>query len=404
MLRTFAKWSLLFVLPILALMIVGVDAVHAQAVTAGFHHGGTALMGLAFVGRTMMLPGQGQQDQRAPFTAGTRRRIQTIGQYAITPGTPLPTITLPQVGYLTKILLRIEGTITQTAAAATLNPLGLASLISRIRVNANLGTTSIVDASAAGIEMANYWMAPLSGPVKNTYGNAIAANRVKYGLVVPINANDRSLLQLGMINLQAEQIRVTLDVIPALIASYITAGGGTITPALTLYVAYEYWDVPNPLRYQQPPATICRTIEEQVQILTTGDQVYAIPRLGTLAQLTEYFIIAGALGTLDTATPDVTQFTLRANKTDTLLQYDTKFAEMEEQMFYNTVNGSFMRPGARTWDFFHSGMQERNYGDRDLIDTEQITTLEFIATVAGTVVPGANSTRNIVRRIFNSVG
>jgi hypothetical protein len=398
--RHVTKWAILFLLPVFALSLFG-DVAHAVNVASVLDMS-APLMGAAFIGRTMIAPGG--RAELAPFTAGTRRRIQTIGQYTMTPGTPIPTITLPQVGFLTKIFLRVEGTITQTAGAATLSPLGYAALFARIRVNANLGSASIVDASAAGIEMSNYWYSPSAGPVKNTYGNAIAANRVKYGLMVPINANDRSLLQLGMINLQAEQIRVTLDVTPAGIGAYIPAGGGTITPALVLHVAYEYWDVPNPQRYQLPPATISRLLEDQIQITTTGEQVYTMPRLGTLAQMTEYFIIAGALGALDTATPDITNFKVRANKTDTLLDYDTKFAEMEEQMFYNTAGGSFMRPGARTWDFFHSGQQERNMGDRDLIDTEQITTLDFVSTVASTVVPGTTSTRNCVRRVFQSLG
>lgn len=338
--------------------------------------------------------------QKYPFTAGTRRRVATVGAYPFTPGGPLPTITLPQVGMLSKIFLKIEGTITQTAAGGTLSPLGYAALMSRIRVNANLGSASIVDASAAGIELSNYWYAPSAGPVRNAYGNAAAANTVSYGLMVPINANDRQLLQVGLVNLQAEQVRVTLDVVAASLASFITAGGGVLTSALTLYVAYEYWDVPDPRVYQLPPATLCRLLEEQQNIANVGDQIYVMPRLGTLVQMSEYFVFGNAMASLLAPTPQVNQFRIRVNKADTWATYDTRFAEMEEQQFYNSAAGSFMRPGVRTWDFFHSEQQTRNMGSRDLINTEQITTLEFIATIDPSVVPGANYTRNLVRRVL----
>lgn len=349
---------------------------------------------------TAVRPQGAQQPRKLPFTSGTRRRIQTVGSFTVTPGQPLPTITLPQVGMLSKLYLKLEGTITQGTAAATLSPLGYAALMSRIRVSANLGAASIVDASGYGVELANYWYNPSAGPVRNTYGNAAAANQVSYGLVVPINANDRQLLQVGLINLQAEQVRVTLDVTFAQLAAFITAGGGALSSSLTLYVAYEYWDVPDPTRYQLPAPTLVRTLEEQQTITTTGDQIYQVPRLGTLAQLSEYFVFGSAMASLTAPTPQVNQFRIRANKTDNWMTYDARFAEIEEQQFYNTAGGSFMRPGVRSWDFFHSEQQSRNMGSRDLINTEQLTTLEFISTIDASVVPAAGYTRNIVRRVM----
>lgn len=345
--------------------------------------------------------------QKKPFSMGTRRRIQTIGQYVFAAGAPVPTIQIPQVGLISKVYLKLEGTITHATGAGVINPLGYASLISRIRLSANLGSAQIVDASGAGVELANYWYAPTSGRVQNTYANGAGANAVSYGLMVPVNANDRSLLQLGLINLQAEQLRLTLDITPAATLAEFVQGGtpGALTSSLTLYVAYEYWDVPNPARYELPPASICRILEEQQLITATGDQTYPIPRLGTLAQLSEYYILGAAtasrvMATLTAPTPQVSRFRLRANKTDMWLDYDARFAEIEEEMFYNTAGASFMRPGVRTWDFFHSGTQSRNFGDRDLIDTERITTLEMISTVDASVTPSAVTSRNIVRRVF----
>lgn len=352
---------------------------------------------------TSVAPTAARRAPLRPFEQGTRRRVQQVGQYSWTPGTPVPTITLPQVGYLSGIYVKIEGTITQTAAGATLSPFGYGSLINRARVSANLGSASIVDLSGPSLDLIQRWHAPSVGSLRNTYGNAIAANPVSYGVRIPINANNRTLLKLGLINLQAEQVRVTLDLIPAQLAAFITAGGGTLTPNLTVYVSVEYWDVPRPGVYEQPAPTIARLLEDTIPIANTGDQIYVIPRLGTLAQMTEYFLFNGALANLQAPTPQISAMRLRANKTDYFLQYDARTKEMEEQLFYNTAGGSFMAPGCYTWDFFHSGQQTRNYGDRDLINTEAITTLESIATVDPSVAIAGTCQRTVVRRVFQAL-
>jgi len=351
-------------------------------------------------------PAVRQAPKLLPFHLGTRRRIQNIGQFTFTPGTPIPSIQIPQVGMLSRIYLKVEGTITQTAAAATLSPLGYASLFSRIRVTANLGAAQIVDATAAGIELANYWYAPTAGPVRNTYANGAGVNQVSYGLMVPINANDRQLLQLGLVNLQAEHIRINLEIVPApALTSFLVAGGPPTASALNLFVGYEFWDVPNPARYALPPATLSRILEEQQVIGAVGELPYVMPRLGTLAQVSEYFLKGASAAAQTTMnftapTPDVTYFRVRANKSDIWLDYLTRYAEIEESIFYNTTLSTFMRPGVRNWDFFHSGLQSRNHGDRDLINTEQITTLEFIANIDAGVTPTAFTTRNVARRVF----
>jgi hypothetical protein len=330
-----------------------------------------------------------------PFSMGTRRRVQHVSSVVLTPGQSIPTVTLPQVGYLSKIFLRLRGTITLSAAGAQ-DAFGYARLLQAVRVSANLGSAAIVDSSGLGLEDVMYWRAPQAGPVRNTFGNAAAANQVEYGLIIPISANDRTLLQLGLINLQAEQVRVNIDVTVAALSAYTT---NATASALVLDIGYEYWDVPDPRRYMQPPATLCRILEEITPITAVGERVYVVPRLGTLAQLSDRFINNAVAMVFTGATPDVERFTVRANKSDTWLDYLARVAEQEEAEFYNTTGASFMRPGVRTWDFFHSGQQTRNFGDRDLINTEQITTLEFLATVrAGLAL--VNAERRTVRRVF----
>lgn len=353
-----------------------------------------------------------QTDDRRPFRYGTRRRVQFVGSYPITPGAPIPTITFPQVGFASRIFGKIEGTITQTAGAAVLSPLGYAALVSRVRASLNQGSAALVDATLAGIELANFWYAPSVGRVQNVYANGAGANQVQYGFMIPLNANDRTLLEIGLVNLQAEQVRMTLDMSFAALTEFLLSGGPPTASALTLYVYYEYWDAPDPSRYLLPPASIVRILEEQQPIAAVGDLSYVIPRLGTLTQMSEYFILGATAATrvmanLQGPTPQISKFRMRANRTDEWLNYDARVAEIEEAMFNNANQGtnaapagSFNRPGVRTWDFFHSGLQTRNFGDRDLIDTEKITTLESVATIDPSVAPSAVTTRNIVRRTF----
>ena len=353
-----------------------------------------------------------QTDDRLPFRMGTRRRVQFVGSYALTLGQPLPTIPLPQTGMLARLFAKIEGTITQTGAAAVLSPLGYAALLSRVRVGVNNGSQAIIDATGAGIALANFWYAPSSGRVQNVYANGAGSNAVSYGVTIPINANDRTLLEIGLINLQAEQLRANVDFSIAAATEFELSGGPVTASALTLYLYYEYWDVPNPDRYLLPPASIVRILEDQQPIAATGELVYPIPRLGTLTQASEYFILGATAATrvmanLTAPTPQISKFRIRANRTDEWLNYDARAAEIEEALFFNQNSGtntspagSFMRPGVRTWDFFHSGLQTRNFGDRDLIDTERITLLELIANVDASVTPSAVTSRNIVRRTF----
>lgn len=353
-----------------------------------------------------------QTDDRLPFRMGTRRRVQFVGSYALTLGQPLPTIPLPQTGMLARLFAKIEGTITQTGAGAVLSPLGYASLFSRIRAGVNNGSQAIVDATGAGIELANFWYAPSTGRVQNTFANGAGVNAVSYGLTIPINANDRTLLEIGLINLQAEQLRANVDFAIASATEFELSGGPITASALTLYLYYEYWDVPNPDRYLLPPASIVRILEDQQPIAAVGELVYPIPRLGTLTQASEYFILGATAATrvmanLTGPTPQISKFRIRANRTDEWLNYDARAAEIEEALFFNSnqgtnaaPSGGFMRPGVRTWDFFHSGLQTRNFGDRDLIDTERITLLELIANIDPSVTPSAVTTRNIVRRTF----
>lgn len=344
-----------------------------------------------------------RRNQMLPFRRGTRRRFATIGSFAWTPGTPIPSIVIPQVGYLSRVFLRLTGTITQSGAG-TVNPLGYAALFSRIRLSANLGSASIVDTSGIGLETVNTYTAPNSLPVQNTYANAGAANPVEYGLIVPVNANQRRQFEFGLIGLQAPEVRVTLDVFPASLATFVSL---TTASALSLQVAYEYWEYPDPARYTQPPLTIVRTLEDAPLLITvTGDQIYQIPRLGTMAEMHSLVLINGARAVLQSngaTPPQVSEIRMRINKTDTFMDYLVRMKELDEAEVFNTPGATrtFLQQGVLSWDLWHASEQKWNGGDgRDMINTEEITTLESIVTIDPTVTLTGVCQIQPIRRVF----
>lgn len=340
--------------------------------------------------------------QLLPFTRGTRRRFQTIGQYPFVPGQPVPTITLPQVGFLSRVFCKIEGTITQPAAG-NVSAFGYADLINRVRLNANLGSASIIDLSGRGAVIASNWNDPSGGAkggtVQNVFANANAANPVSFGFALRVNANDRTELTFGLIDLQAPEVRVTLDVIANALTAFVDNASAS---ALTLYVGYEYWEVPDPTRFEMPARTLVRTLEEApIAILAAGDQVYQIPRLGTLSRMSSLVVLNGAPCSLVAPSPDVTTAIMRVNKTDTIQSYDTRFKEIDEAVLYNQDVGGFLRPGTVTWDFWRAGAMPWGGGPgRDFVDTEAVTTLESIITLKQGVAIAGVSQIQYVRQVL----
>lgn len=345
------------------------------------------------------MPPQMQQSPKLlPFRSGTRRRFATIGQYAIVPGAPIPTIILPQVGMLSRIFCWIAGTITKTAAG-NIGVFGLADLIARANLNANLGSASIVSTTGPGLMVVNEWLNPARLPIGNATNLAAAgANAIDFGFVIPVNANDRNQFTFGLIDLQAPELRVSLDILfnnLAVLAADCTASN------LTLYVGYEYWEIPDPTRYALPARTLCRTIEDAAQqINQNGDVIYQVPRLGTLAQMTHLFTLGGAAATVATQTASLR---MRINKTDEVMNYQTRFKRLDEASLYPSVGGSsgLLSESALTWDFYHSDAQTLNAGGRDLVNTEEVTTLESIVDVevAGGIGAGTNQMQT-VRRVL----
>src|SRR4051794_10388009 len=105
-----------------------------------------------------------QQVRKQPFRYGTVRRRIPIGTFAVpitaNGGGSIPSIIIPQVGMLARIIVSIEGTYTK-ANATGLNLLdGYDAILSRAVLKLNNGSASIVDLSGIGIAITNKDLSP----------------------------------------------------------------------------------------------------------------------------------------------------------------------------------------------------------------------------------------------------
>src|SRR6266487_3240126 len=240
---------------------------------------------------------QGQARQLIPFRLGTRQRIQQFGSTAVTLGATWVQ-ELPRVGFVAGVIINLAATVTlsSTGALALFGPF---SLLKRIKINLNTGAATVFDCSGFGTAavMASMQRSGLTPTDSDLYQVPVAsgANTWSFSLYIPIAINDHEQFQNGLINLQAPEIRCTLEVTFASAGSEFVTNYTSISG--TLYASYIFYEVPNPSVVQYPPLALCRTLEDRQSILATGDQVYTFPRGGLLLGLLHVVTLNGLLAT-----------------------------------------------------------------------------------------------------------
>jgi hypothetical protein len=415
----------------LALVCLSVLPAHAMPVwgnSGAISHwiGGGALAGWS------SLAGAQAQQQRAPFRYGTMRRRINIGSFAVTPGTQIPAITIPQVGMLARVLVDIEGSYTvATAPLVVANLDGFDALFARAQVSLNNGSAQVVDVSGVGFRAINSNIStalPIKKGTPAAAGNvngtqmplAIGASTFSYKGFLPVNANQKRQFEMGLLNLQAPEFRATINLSFNPLSQLFTVPANCTLFTATCNIAYEYYEIPDLARYQMPPLTLVRTIEEApIAIAATGAQTYQFPRLGTMIEyhcgtvLNLLYPAGGALSVLS-------EFDIKYNKTDQ--QYQVFAGDWEtyeaEQYGYgidvlSAPTPSAATPASRrvmdlpflTFNLWSAGSEQINGGDfRDAIDTEENTTTEAIVTVkAGTALNAGKDNLFHVRRVVQRV-
>lgn len=380
--------------------------------------------GLATIGATA------KPTPKQPFRYGTVRRRINIGNFQITPGTQLPAVVIPQVGMLARVLFDIEGGYTVANAPLVVANLdGMDAILSRAQITLNNGSAQIVDLSGIGVNAINQNISsslpikrgtPGVGNVQGTgFGLAVGAQTFSYKGFLPVNANQKRQFEMGLINLQAPELRATINLSFNPLASLFTVPANCTAFTATCNLSYEYYEIPDLSRYQLPPLTLVRSIEEAGQPITaTGLQVYQIPRLGTMIEYHGVLVLNLLYSTVLTK---LSEFAIRYNKTD--VQYDVFIGDWETyeaEMFGSGVGPAvtpsaasdvaqtFLHPSMLSFNLWAAGDAPRNGGDfRDAIDTEENTTTEILITVAGGTALNAGKdniyhVRRVVQRIVSS--
>lgn len=343
-----------------------------------------------------------QPPAKMPFRYGTVRRRINIGTYAIVPGGAIPSIQIPQVGMLSRIVVAIEGTYTK-ANASGLNLLdGYDAIISRASVKLNNGSANIVDLSGIGINIVNRDLSP-SLPIKRGLLTTVAAQTFAYKFMLPVNANQRRQFEMGLINLQAPELRATIDLAFNPLSSIFATPADVTLYTATASVSYEYFEIPDLTQFTLPPLTLVRTIEEApVAIGGVGLQTYQIPRLGTMI---DYHAVVVLNNLYANVLASVSNFAWRYNKSD--VQYDVRMSDWEtyEAELYGSGAFTFLFSGAVSFNLWAAGDRDWNGGDfRDAIDTEENTTTEALVTIAaGTALNAGKDNIYHVRRVVQRI-
>lgn len=341
-----------------------------------------------------------------PFRAGTRQRRAKVAAIAVTAaGVTLTPQELPRVGLLSRILVQFRGTVTLSSSGA-LTDLGPWALANRIQVNANIGTASIVDVSGFGGYMFQPLVeeigfrpdsAGLSASMTATPNGDIHAAPVASGAntwvltwVIPVSANSGREFDMGLVNLQAPETRITVNITVGA-GSDFTSNFSSFTTA-NFHVYYEYYEIPDPRQFALPLLALVRVLEEQQPIVATGDNVYTVPRMGTLMQLASRITLNGAR--IDSPGWDYQR--VRFNKTDTVYDMERQWARVWERMWY----GQLPLTGVAYLDLWHAASDVSTGDTRDAIDAEELSTLEVVYGInSGATLGSNNNTLADVRRI-----
>lgn len=333
------------------------------------------------------------QPKLLPFRSGTRQRRAKVGAIAHTAASALTPLELPRVGLLSRILVQFRGTVTFSAGGAFTDQ-GPWNLGARIKVNTNIGTASIVDVSGYGAYMIQPVVAEDPGwrPDMSGLGSAIGTTNADVftaplgagaqtwalPFVIPIGANSGNQFETGLINLQAPETRVTVEITAGALtdpASNITATTGN------WHVYYEYYEIPDPRSFALPPLALVRWLEEQQAVGQTGDNVYTVPRQGVLLNLLHRLTLNGARSDSFDST------TIRFNKTDSVYQEERQYGRVLERQWY----GLNPLVGVIYHDLWHANNSIAQGDTRDAIDAEELSTLESIVTVSSGAVLGSNN-------------
>lgn len=339
------------------------------------------------------------------FNQATRQNIRRVGAADYSAGSTT-SVTLPRVGYLARIHLHVTGTLTVTpgTGSATLSEKGIASLLRRVRFQANNGN-DIFNVSGYGAHLVDSFSRldyePYNGKTSPGYQTEIydvsvdsGANEVEFGITIPVTPNERDVA--GLMLLQSEGL------VTQVVFEWQYAGGATNDYPVVLTgdatasftgeaeVYLETFTVPNLVEDQPPVDTMYQTIETVQPISSIGENSVALLRANTYQRIIHIVELNGSLNTTD-----VEKRAFRYNRTEIPYELGRK---MDLQLTRRRWGRDFPT-GTFVWEFYSQGYPNFG-GGRDLVDANALAELESLIYIASdaTLGSGNNNIRTITQQ------
>ena len=288
-------------------------------------------------------------------------------------------LTLPKTGLLKRLHLIITGAVSGTLSAP--NALGMASIVSRVRLTLNSGI-DVFNLSGAAYHylLRNFHdinFDPLTAATPNNARAAVTATTYNISMVIDVMVNSRD--PLGLILLQNEQTQATLTV--EWLADASVAAGATVTGTCVVYM--EYFTVPQPdpkdpagVNSNMPPLNLIhQTLEDQQTISAAGDYVYQWLR-GNI-----YLQVLHGLGIGVSGADSFTRARLRLNQSNFIYDFATVPQLLDMQYAMNHPAARLL--GVIPFDLIGSSGLGQFGMSRDMIDSARLTDIATVIAASG---------------------
>lgn len=304
------------------------------------------------------------------FAVNTRRKILPLTGAVTRPvgGGTFGPYTLPKTGLLARLYLALRGSVAGSLSAP--NALGMASIISRVRVVANSGL-DLYNVSGPGYA---YLLSEtleseyFNAASQNTGRSAVTATTFNLDMVLPIAVNMRD--PSGLIMLQNEQTIVNLYI--DWLADASVATGATVT-LTTGDLFMEVFTVPPDPQDWPNINIVHQCLEDQQAVPGAGDFPYNWPRGNTYMQMLHGYGI-GAAGT-----DNFSKVALRVNQSDYLQNTPPDYLDLEHRL----LRGRARPAGGIFFDFAGSSGLGCYALARDLVNSALVTDLATVVTASG---------------------
>jgi hypothetical protein len=330
----------------------------------------------------------------AMFKQQTRRNFHPIKSQSVAESNTYR-IEIPKSKLLSKLYLRLTGTITATHATETsyvAHEAGVANLINRVQVTSHQGFMP-VNAKGRSLRILNQCINGIDAessstaagrykhiqPVVSSAGGT--ANSFVTTLEVPIQVNDRD--PVGLIMLQNGEVLLTLDVTIGAKGDIAPASSGYTfaLSAMTLEVYGDTFSIPADPN-ARPDLSILKMITEQQETLAATINTIELPIGNTYRR-----IIMQILDSSDDLISDAVvngDIELVFQQSDTPLKFDPDMLALENRIQY----GGALPAGVFVLDFASNEGLADLASSRDYIDTARVTKfdLKIPTSAAGSVI------------------